>query len=96
MKYNICIPIPIKSAKIGEIKPILDKAIKKDPNLIEFRFDYISNVQKITLDFIIELKNIITSNIPIIFTFRDPSKGGKLKIPQKERFKILNMFINKG
>ena len=93
MKYKICVPIPVKSANISEIKPILDKTIKKAPNLIELRFDYINNVQNLTLDFIKELKNIINPNAPVIFTFRDSSEGGKIKINQKERFKILKMFI---
>ncbi|MEE9378073.1 MAG: type I 3-dehydroquinate dehydratase [Candidatus Lokiarchaeia archaeon] len=93
MKYNICIPIPIKSANISEIKPILDKTIKKNPNLIELRFDYINNAQTLSLDFIKELMVIITSNIPVIFTFRDSSEGGQIKINQKERYKILKMFI---
>lgn len=93
MKYNICVPIPVKSANINEIKPILDKTIKKNPNLIELRFDYINNVQELTLDFIKDLLNIINSNIPVIVTFRDSSEGGQIKINQKERFKILKMFI---
>ena len=93
MKYNICIPIPVKSANISEIKPILDKSIKKNPNLIELRFDYINNFQTLSLDFIKELMDIITSNIPVIFTFRDFSEGGQIKINQKERFKILEMLI---
>lgn len=89
MKYNICIPIPVKSANISEIKPILDKAKRKNPNLIELRFDYIYNIQTFSLDLIKELMSIITSNIPVIFTFRDASEGGKIKINQKERFEIL-------
>ncbi len=93
MKYNICIPIPVKSANISEIKPILVKAIKKNPNLIELRFDYINDIQTLSLDFIKELMVIITSNIPVIFTFRNSSEGGQVKIHQKERFKILEMFI---
>ncbi|NVM36327.1 MAG: type I 3-dehydroquinate dehydratase [Candidatus Lokiarchaeota archaeon] len=93
MKYNICIPIPVKSANISEIKPILDKIIKKNPNLIELRFDYINDVQNLTYDFIKELMDTISSNIPVIFTFRNFSEGGKIKINQKDRFRILKMFI---
>ena len=93
MNYNICIPIPIKSANISEIKPILDKTVENNPNLIELRFDYINNIQNLSLDFLKNLKSIITSNIPVIFTFRDFAEGGQIKIPQKERYKILKMFI---
>ena len=93
MKYKICIAIPIKSVDLNTNKQILETALEKSPDLIELRFDYIINVQTISLDFIKDLMNIITSNTPVIFTFRDPSEGGKIKIDQKERSKILKMFI---
>ena len=93
MNYNICIAIRVKSAILSEIKPILDKVIKKKPNFIELRFDYIDNVQSLSLDFVKDLLNIINHKIPVIFTFRDSSEGGQANISQKERFKILKMFI---
>ncbi|MFW9999405.1 MAG: type I 3-dehydroquinate dehydratase [Candidatus Hodarchaeota archaeon] len=93
MKYNLCIPIPIKYANIEEVRPIIDKTIKSKPNLIELRFDYISNIEKISFDFVIDLLNIIKPNIAVIFTLRDSSEGGKLNISQKERFKILKLLI---
>ena len=93
MKYNICVPIPVKFAIISEVKPIIDKVIKSKSNLIEFRFDYIDDVQNLSVNFIKNLLNTIDPNIPVIFTFRDSSEGGKIKIKQKERFKIIKMFI---
>ena len=93
MKYNLCISIPIKYTSIKEVTPIIDKAIKSKPNLIELRFDYISNIKTISLDFVRDLLNMIHPHATVIFTLRASSEGGKLKIHQKERFKILKMFI---
>jgi len=40
-----------------------------------------------------DLLNIIHPHIPVIYTFRDSSEGGQVEIGQKQRFKILKMFI---
>lgn len=93
MNYNICIAIRVKSASLSEIKPLLDKVMKKEPNFIELRFDYVDNVQSLSLEFVNNLLDIINHKIPVIFTFRDSSEGGHANISQKERFKILKMFI---
>ncbi|MFX1500855.1 MAG: type I 3-dehydroquinate dehydratase [Promethearchaeota archaeon] len=93
MNYSICIAIQVKSASLSEVKPLLDKAIKKNPNYIELRFDYIDNVQSLSLEFIKDLLNIINHRIPVIFTFRASSEGGQSNISQEEHFKILKMFI---
>ncbi|MFX1366571.1 MAG: type I 3-dehydroquinate dehydratase [Promethearchaeota archaeon] len=93
MKYRICIAIRVKSASLSEVKPLLDKGIEKKPDFIELRFDYINNVQSLSLDFIKDLLNIINLRIPLIFTFRAPSEGGQSNISQEEHFKILKMFI---
>jgi 3-dehydroquinate dehydratase type I len=93
MKFNLCIPIPIKYANIEKVRPIIDKALKSKPNLIELRLDYISNIETLSEDFVKDLLNIIQPNVAVIFTLRDSSEGGKLKINQKERIKILKMLI---
>ena len=93
MKYNLCIPIPVKSTRIKEVKPIINKAIKTEPNLIELRFDYISDIKTLSIDFLRYLLNIIHPHAAVIFTFRDSSEGGQIEIEQKYRFKILKMFI---
>ena len=49
MKYNLCISIPIKYTSINEVTPIIDKAIKSKPNLIELRFDYISKIKTLSI-----------------------------------------------
>jgi 3-dehydroquinate dehydratase-1 len=93
MKYNLCIPIPIRSASIEEVKPIIDKAIRSKPNLIELRFDYISSVKILSMELLKKLSSIIQPHNPVIFTFRDYSQGGQIQINQDQCLKIYNMFI---
>ena len=93
MKYNICVPIPVKSLKISENAPIIKKVLYTNPNLIELRFDYINDVQNITKDFISSLLNRIQPKVPVISTFRDSSEGGHIKIDKNERFQILKVLI---
>ncbi|MFX1375391.1 MAG: type I 3-dehydroquinate dehydratase [Promethearchaeota archaeon] len=93
MKYNICVPIPVKSADILEVKSLIEKSLRSRPNLLEFRYDYIDDIQHITQDFIIELSNFVRPKIPVIFTFRDHNEGGKMKLTEKERFEILKTLV---
>ncbi len=93
MKFNLCVPIPIKYTSIKEVRPIIEKAIKSKPDLIELRFDYISNIKTLSKEFVRDLLNIIHPHAAVIFTLRDSSEGGLLKMHQRERFKILKMLI---
>jgi len=93
MKYNLCISLPIKYASIKEVRFIIEKAIKSKPDLIELRFDYISDIKILSMDFLRDILNIIHPHAAVIFTLRDSFEGGQLKIHQKERFKFLKMFI---
>ncbi len=93
MKFNLCVPIPIKYTSIKEVRPLIEKAIKSKPDLIELRFDYISNIKTLFADFVKDLLNIIHPHAAVIFTLRDSSEGGLLKMHQRERFKILKMLI---
>ena len=93
MKFNICVPIPIKSANILELKSIIAESLRSDPNLIELRYDYIDDVQQITQDFVNELLANVQPKIPVIFTFRNHKEGGKMKIDDKIRFEILKTLV---
>jgi 3-dehydroquinate dehydratase-1 len=93
MKYNLCVSIPIKYTNIEEVRPIINEAIKSKPNFIELRFDYISDIKNISVDFVRDLLNIIHSHATVIFTLRNSSEGGQIKLNSKELFKILKMFI---
>ena len=93
MKYNICVPIPVKSAIVSEIAPTIEKVKNLNPDFVELRFDYISDIQKITKDFIIDIINRIQPKIPVICTLRDASEGGQTQIDNNERFQIIKRII---
>lgn len=93
MKYNICVPIPIKSITLSEIALIINKVKKLKPDYIELRFDYISDIEKITKDFFISLINQIQPKIPVICTFREKSEGGQREIELNERRQIIELII---
>jgi len=93
MKYNICVPIPIKSLKISGSAPLIKNVLDTNPNLIELRFDYLNEVQFLTKDFIRSLLNRIQPKIPVIFTLRKSSEGGKTNINEDERYQTLKMLI---
>ena len=93
MKFNICVPIPIKTGNINEIKPIINKALKTNPDLIELRFDYIDRIKNITSNFGKNLLNLIQPKIQTIFTFRAPSEGGQMKIEKNDHFLVLKKLI---
>ena len=94
MKYNICIPIPIKSNNLAEIKVLVDRALHFNPKFIELRFDYIDIFQNITKDFVESLKTFIKNKSSLILTFRHHSEGGQIKIDEHERLKALKMLMD--
>jgi len=93
MNNKICIALPINSYNLEEIKSRINNALDYDPEFIEFRFDYIPNVNDLTNNFLEQIKNFIQRNAYCIFTFRHESEGGKIKIDDNLRFKILKLLI---
>ncbi len=91
---NICIPVPVETNEIHQLKKKIDEILKLGPNIIEFRLDYIKDIESLTLNFLKELLNLIGVKIPVILTFRKFSEGGKLDIEDKKRFDIINQVIN--
>jgi len=93
MKYKICVVIPIKSADLNINKQIIETALEKSPDLIEFRFDYINDAKFITHSLLKELMTIISPKIPIIFTFRRKQEGGQCDLSMNERLDVLRHLI---
>ncbi len=91
---NICIPVPVVTNEIHQLNKKIDEILKLGPNIIEFRLDYIKDIESLTLNFLKELLNLIGVKIPVILTFRKFSEGGKLDIIDKKRFDIINQVIN--
>ena len=93
MKYNICVPIQIKSVNLNEISNSIKKVVSLNPTTIEFRFDYIDDVQSLNLNLLKDLLGHIPHKIPVIFTFRSLNEGGKMKIEDTKRIQIIKKLI---
>ena len=94
MKYKICVAIPIKSANLNLNKQIIESVLDKSPDLIEFRLDYIKDVNLVTQTFLKELVSIVPPKIPKIFTFRKRQEGGQYIIGKNERLDVLRRFVD--
>ena len=92
MTFNICVAIPVKSAEIEVNRTIIDNVLNTNPELIEFRLDYIDDIVNITPDLLISLLNLAGPDVKSIFTFRNPNEGGQKNISDIERLKIVSMF----
>ena len=93
MKFKICIAIPIKSDDLNINKKIIESALDKNPDLIEFRLDYINEAELITHSFLKELMSTLPPKIPIIFTFRRKQEGGQYDLSRNERLDVLRHLI---
>ncbi len=93
MKYKICIAIPIKSGDLNINKQIIENALEKKPDLIEFRFDYITEAEFITHSLLKELVSTIPPKIPKIFTFRRSQEGGQYNLSINEKLDVLRRLI---
>ena len=93
MKYNICIPIPVKSDDLNANTQLVETALGKSPDLIEFRFDYIKDIKLITIPFLKDLLKITPSNILKVFTFRRHQEGGKLNLKTDEHLRVLKLLV---
>ncbi|MBY9014427.1 MAG: type I 3-dehydroquinate dehydratase [Candidatus Lokiarchaeota archaeon] len=93
MKYKICVAIPIKSDDPNANTQLVETALEKSPDLIEFRFDYIKDIKLITIPFLKDLLKITPSNILKIFTFRSYHEGGKLNLKTDDHLRVLKLLV---
>ncbi|MFX1320239.1 MAG: type I 3-dehydroquinate dehydratase [Promethearchaeota archaeon] len=93
MKFNICVAIPIKTNNYDTNLSLIKKALDEKPDFIELRFDFINNVENLTRELGSSLLSMIHPTIPTIFTLRDYSEGGQLKVDKKERLRILENLL---
>jgi 3-dehydroquinate dehydratase-1 len=87
-RYWICIPVVSKNKKA--IIEDFEDAVDLNPDLIEWRVDHfedIGDIEKIK-DVLDQIKEL-TQNIPIIFTCRHVSDGGRCNLDPEIRY---NMF----
>jgi 3-dehydroquinate dehydratase type I len=93
MTFNICVPTQIKSVNLDEISASINNAVRLNPTIIEFRFDYIDDVQNLNAESVKDLLGLVPRKIPVIFTFRTFKEGGKMKMDEKDRIKIIKKLI---
>lgn len=99
MNFNICAVIPVTSQ--NNVKSQIQMALKCKSNFIEYRFDYVQNVNEINRDLLKRIKDLTPRNLSLIFTFRDFTEGGRQdlnldqkKIVMNELFKAQPDFID--
>ena len=86
MKTKICIPIMGQDEK--EVLNQAEKVLQMQPDLIEWRADYIENLDTDIIENITaKLKNII-DNVKLVFTFRTANEGGKQSISYEKYSEI--------
>ncbi|TFG04014.1 MAG: type I 3-dehydroquinate dehydratase [Promethearchaeota archaeon] len=93
MNNRICISIPIISEKLRVNLKVIKKALKADPDFIELRFDYLTDLTTINQHFLIPLVELTKSYCLCIFTFRSFKEGGKSEIEELMRLEILKELI---
>jgi len=87
------VAIQIKSGELEQNQVLIQRVLKENPEFIELRFDYIDDTQKLTGDFVDKLLKIIHPKARTIFTMRDSSEGGQLKLDKNERMEIIETLI---
>ncbi len=93
MKVNICVAVPITSGVLEQNEEVLKNILDENPEFVEFRFDYIEDIQQITPTFVKNLLDLIETQTKAIFTFRDFSEGGQIELSKSERLKIIQLLI---
>jgi 3-dehydroquinate dehydratase-1 len=93
MNFNICVAIQVKSSDLANNQILIQRVLKENPALIELRFDYIDDVNHLTVEFIKKLLKIIQPGAQAIFTMRDSTEGGQIKLNNRERIGILEKLI---
>ena len=82
MKTKICIPIIGQDEK--EVLNQAEKILQMQPDLIEWRADYIEKLDTDAIENItVKLKNII-GNVKLVFTFRTSDECGKQSISDEK------------
>ena len=86
MKTKIC--IPIMGQDENEVLNQAEKVLQMQPDLIEWRADYIEKLDTDVIENITaKLKNII-GNVKLVFTFRTADEGGKQSISDEKYLEI--------
>ena len=86
--------VPLSAQNICQLKEQTQNAFESGAQMLEFRSDYIENLDLEKLGEAIEILKEIT--LPIIVTCRDSKEGGQNDLPQSLRTQILCAAIRLG
>ncbi|MDP3386365.1 MAG: type I 3-dehydroquinate dehydratase [Eubacteriales bacterium] len=94
-RFLIC--IPIVSANEQSIVEDFKEAADLNPDLIEWRSDYFEGIGNIeqTIEVLNRIKEL-TQNIPVIFTCRHFSEGGRCGLDPEIRYKMFRKVLSTG
>jgi len=90
---NLCVSLPIEHNTLQALKETLNRINKENPKLIEFRLDYISNVNLLNYKFLKDLLTFVPKNVETILTLRSFTEGGCLQIQEDVRIDLLKLII---
>ncbi len=93
MLPKICVAFPVNNDDLTQLKKSIFALQQHNPDLVELRFDYINDVNKITEEFIEKLKSFFTKNVELIFTLRDFSEGGNMRISETKKFNVFTTLL---
>lgn len=83
--------VPLANDNLQDMIKFAKKAIKLDADLIEFRLDYL---KEIDIDSINIFKPLTDFSLPMILTLRKESEGGNRPLQEDIRLKILHKLID--
>lgn len=94
IKPQICIPLTGKN--LEEIEVQLEVIIPKEPDMIELRADYLSNISDVN-DVIKVINSIVyQTDIPLLFTIRSSREGGEsIALNELEVLDLLKVVCSK-
>lgn len=88
-KGRICVAIPLEN--LGTIADKIQKAKDQGADMVEIRLDYYPKILETNVS---ELKPIITSSkVPVIFTLRSASEGGKNGLREAPRIQYIQSLF---
>jgi 3-dehydroquinate dehydratase-1 len=93
MNTNLCVSLPIKHNTLEALKDTLKRISKENPKLIEFRLDYLSDLNLLNYKFLKNILTFVPENIETILTLRSFQEGGFLQIQENVRIDLLKLII---
>lgn len=93
---KICMPLPGKTMR--ELTDAIQEVLALNPDLVEWRADYFQSVDdsRQLLAALGTLREALPENMPILFTLRDASENGCIKLTPSVRRGLIQVAIESG